>query len=307
VGRTVTDVTASEETANSPANSNAGKLLTKVPGRARPRTEALKEFEEGVVDLRCRMKPAFWPLLIPKAEDMFRWRAQLECGCVHEVLTPGKDTYPDHGSSTDPITGHRLLAGEYWCTADHGTAKPYRDIVEWVDRKVREFPPDPEEPEHGLDPETWEKIRHTEPHSSAFWRVKLSCGHLADSDVTDVEWKPEDGPKLVTEKRLAEIRRDFDEYWAAEGSTRWLEEGPERDHVRKMLDLGWPRPEPEEGCYACTRARRLTGYQRIGWLVPRPKPTPPPLTERQVTEKQLARAEAEVQRLRRKLERAGDA
>jgi hypothetical protein len=194
VGRTVTDVTASEETANSPANSNAGKLLTKVPGRARPRTEALKEFEEGVVDLRCRMKPAFWPLLIPKAEDMFRWRAPLECGCVHEVLTPGKDTYPDHGSSTDPITGHRLLAGEYWCTADHGTAKPYRDIVEWVDRKVREFPPDPEEPEHGLDPETWEKIRHTEPHSSAFWRVKLSCGHLADSDVTDVEWSRRTGP-----------------------------------------------------------------------------------------------------------------
>lgn len=66
---------------------------------------------------------------------MFRWRSQLECGCVHEVV-----------------------------------------IHEWVDRKVRELPPDPEEPEHGLAPMTWAKICHPEPHSSAFWTVKLWCG-----------------------------------------------------------------------------------------------------------------------------------
>jgi hypothetical protein len=301
-------VTASDDTAHSSATTDAGRLLTKVAGRARPRTEALKEFEDGVADLRRRMEPAFWPLLIPKAESMFRWRAKLECGCVHEVLTHGKDRYPDQGSLTDPMSGYRLPAGEYWCPADHDTGKPYRDIVEWVDRKVREFPPDPEEPEHGLDPETWAKIRRTEPHSSAFWTVKLSCGHFTDSVVTDVEWKPEDGPKLVTKKRLEEIRRDFDEYWTAERETGWPEEGPERNHVRKMLDLGWPRPEPEEDCYACSRVKRFTGYQRIGWLVPRPKPTPPsPLTERQMMEKQLAKAEAEVQRLRRKLEQAEDA
>lgn len=262
----------------------------------------LKEFEAGVAQLRSRMKPALWPFFIPKAEDMFRWRVMLECGCVDEVLTRGHDRYPDQGSSTDPLSGYRLPVGQYWCRSDHETPKPYRDIVEWVRRKVREFPPDPEEPQHGLDPETWAKIRHTEPHSSAFWTVRLSCGHFTDSVVTDVEWKPEDGPKFVTKKRLAEMRRDFNEHWASGDAPQWPEEGPRRDHFRKMLDLGWPRPEPEEDCFACTGAKRFAGYQRIGWLVQRPKPPSPPLTERQLTEKQLAKAEAEVQRLRRRLE-----
>ena len=300
MGVTTRDVVAAER-------AEPGGLLARVPGRSRSRVEVLKDFEEGVADLRSRMKPAFWPLFIPKAEDMFRWRVQLECGCVHEVLTRGSDRYPDQAPGTDPISRYRLPAGEYWCHGDHGSAKPYRDIVEWGEQKVREFPADPEEPEHGLDPEAWAKIRRPEPHSSAFWTVKLSCGHYTDVCVLDVEWRPEDGPTRVTKKRLGEIRRDFEEYWAVEGQTGWPEVGPERDQVRKMLDLGWPRPEPEKDCYACSRVKRFTGYQRIGWLVPRPKPVPPPLTERQMMEKQLAKAEAEVQRLRRKLDRAVDA
>lgn len=315
VARSVADVTASTAAAdtaatvdrrNHTAPPGADSLLTKIPSRARPRTQVLREFDEGVADLRRRMKPVLWPLFIPKAEDMYRWRIKLECGHVEEVLTHGKDRYPDQRGDTDPLSGHRLPAGEHWCRGDHRTPKPYRDIAEWVDQKVREFPPDPEEPQHGLDPDLWAKIRHTEPHASAFWTVRLSCGHFTDSVVLDIGWKPENGPKLLTKKRLAEIRRDFDEHWATEGFTGWPEEGPERDHVRKMLDLGWPRPEPEKDCYSCTWAKRITGYQRIGWLTPRPKPTPPPLTERQITEKQLAKAEAEVQRLRRKLERTKD-
>lgn len=300
-------MTAKNDVAASPANAGAGSLLARVPGRARPRTEVLREFEESVADLRRRMEPAFWPLFIPKAEDMFRWRVKLECGCVDEVLTHGEDRYPDQGSSTDPLSGYRLPVGEYWCRSDHEAPKPYGDILEWVGRKVREFPPDPEEPQHGVDPETWAKIRHTEPHSSAFWTVKLSCGHFTDSVVLDVEWQPEDGPRLVTTTRLAEMRRDFNEHWASEVATGWPEEGPERDHIRKMLDLGWPRPEPEEDCYACTRGKQLTGYQRIGWLVSRPKQASPPLTDCQITETQLAKAEAEVRRLRRKLGGAGEA
>lgn len=50
----------------------------------------MTEFEEGVADLRRRLDPALWPLFIPKAEDLFRWRIQLECGCVREIFTTGK-------------------------------------------------------------------------------------------------------------------------------------------------------------------------------------------------------------------------
>lgn len=284
------------------------QLLMRVPGRARPQRAALEEFDKGVAELRKRYKPVFWPLFIPEAENMFRWRIQLSCGCTHEVLTRGEDDYPDDRSKIDPITDRSLPVGEYWCTTDHGAVpKPYRDIVEWVDRKVTEFPPDPEEPIYEwMDAETWAKIRKPEPHAAAFWQVKLACDHY-DQVCTDVEWKPEDGPVLVSDERLTEIRRDFEDLWAEEGETGWPHEGPERDHMRRMIDLRWPRPQPEHACFTCTRVGRITGYQRIGWLVSRTKPAASPSVDRARLTARIAAAEAEVRRLRKQLEEADDA
>lgn len=134
-----------------------GPLLMRVPGLARPQKEALRDFEKGVGQLRQQYKPVFWPLFVPDAKDMFRWRVQLEWGCTHEIFTHGEDKYPDDRSSNlDPITRRRLPVGEYWCPTEHGpTQKPYRDIVERVDRKIMEFPADPEEPAYeGTDDET---------------------------------------------------------------------------------------------------------------------------------------------------------
>lgn len=287
-----------------------GRLLTRVPGRARPQNKALREFEKSVAELRERYKSMFWPLLIPEAKDIFRWRVQLECGCTHEVYTHGEDKYPDHRSYLDPVTESRLPAGEYWCPTDHGPAqKPYRDIVEWVDRKITEFPADPEESEYDwMDAETWAKIRKPRPHSSAFWRVKLACGHY-EQVCTDLDWKPEDGPKLVSEERSSEIRQDFEEIWTAEGHAGRPHDGPERDHIRKTIDLRWPRPEPERDCFACTNVRRITGYQRIGWLVSKTPPAPAssPNLDRKKIAARLAAAEAEVQRLRKQLDNPDNA
>jgi hypothetical protein len=44
-------------------------------------------------------------------------------------------------------------------------------------------------------PDIWAVIRHPEPHTSAFWKALVVCGHFADV-VTDVDWKPEDGSDL---------------------------------------------------------------------------------------------------------------
>lgn len=177
----------------------------------------LSEFDKRVEALRSRHKPVFWPIFVPKAEDMHRWRVQLECGCLHEVFTRGKADYPDDGSWLEPIMQRPLPVGEYWCTNDHGEAgRAYRDVVEWLEREVKELPPDPaESPYEGMDPETWAKVRHAEPHSTAFWRVRLSCGHFKVQVATDVDWRPEDGPKLSTEKRAAEMRRELESMWSA--------------------------------------------------------------------------------------------
>lgn len=283
----------------------SGALLTRLPGRARSRAQARKSFEDSVDASRRRYTPAIWLLLGPKAENIYRWRLQLECGCIHEVFTRGEDDYPDEHSWTDLISDCQLPGGEYWCSNDHGEdGRAYRDIVEWCERHVTEFPPDPEEsPYEGMDPEAWAKIRQTEPHSSAIWRVKLACGHFYDHVVTDVDWKPEDSPTLCTEERTAEMRRELEAIWAEEGHVGWPEEGIERDHLRKMLDLRWPLPEPEQDCFTCRYAMRMTGYQRIGWLVPRdgPAKTPDPEAERKKAKAKLAKLEAETRRLREQL------
>lgn len=92
------------------------------------------------------------------------------------------------------------------------------------------------------------------------------------------------------------------EHGAKDGHDAWPEEGPERDHMRRMLDLRMPRPEPEQECSACAYGKKVTGYQEVDWLVPRAKITAQRKTQRERTTAQLARAEAEVARLRRRLE-----
>jgi hypothetical protein len=124
-----------------------GRLVTRVPGRAKAQTQAMSDFQEGVADLRRRLKPAFWLLFIPEAKDIHRWRVQLECGCTHEVFVHGETRFPDSNRYEDPMTQTWLPEGEFWCRSEHEDVQVvYQDIVEWVERRVREFPADPEEP-----------------------------------------------------------------------------------------------------------------------------------------------------------------
>lgn len=282
-----------------------GSLLTLVPGRARSRAKAQEDFDECAEQLSRRFKPEFRDLLVPKAVNMYRWRVQLECGCVYELFTRGKDDFPDDQNWNAPRPDRKLPKGEFWCTNDHGQGDEiYRDIVEWLDSEIKEFPPDPEEPpSEDMDPDFWAKVRQPERHSSTFWGVRLSCGHVFEHVVTEVGWKPEDGPKLVSEERAAQMRRDFESYWSS--TAEWPTSEAERDHERRMIDQRWPRPEPEQDCRTCRFAQRITGYQRIGWLVPRTnqKKTGMKLDEQQrkKAEARLAKIEAEARQLREKL------
>lgn len=194
-------------------------------------------------------------------------------------------------------------AGEMWCRdkSHWEEPKPYRDVREWVSSNLVDFEADPIEPKDGWDPDTWKIIRHDKPTSSRFWRVLLACGHHYDHVVTDVDWTPDSGPKTATVKRAREMKAEMEEYWATDP-----EASPtcqiERAHMRKMIELRWPRPTPEQACCACAHARQITGYQRIGWLVPPPKPAKPAKSQRELLEEQVARAETEARRLRARLD-----
>lgn len=87
-----------------------------------------------MAELRRQYEPVFWPLFVPEAKEMFRWRVRLECGCSHEVYTLGEDKYPGDHTYPDVISQCRLPFGEFWCETEDGpVAKPYRDIVRWVE------------------------------------------------------------------------------------------------------------------------------------------------------------------------------
>jgi hypothetical protein len=163
----------------------------------------------------------------------------------------------------------------------------------------RPLPADAVEPKDDCDPETWRVIRHDEPHSSRFWRVKPACGHHHDHVVTDVDWAPESGPKTTSAERAREMSAEMEEYRASQP-----EPEPkchvEQAHMRKMIELRWPLPTPEQACCTCAHARQITGYQRIGWLVAPPKPPKPAKSaksERELLQERLAHAETEAARV----------
>ncbi|MBC9714312.1 hypothetical protein H9Y04_17265 [Streptomyces sp. TRM66268-LWL] len=275
--------------------------LRSLPGRARPRKEVLRKVEEANAELRERLPSALWPLMVTEAEQYYRWRVQLDCGCVDEVLTLGEERLPSERQWRGP-EHEWLQKGQMVCVHDDAPPAPYRDIAEWGERREVTFPADPVEPDDGMDPQTWAVLRHDEPHTSAFWKVTLACGHITDTIAPDLGWKPEDGPRLCSVKRVAEMTKEWEEYWASNPT----EQSPrEREHMRRMLSQRWPTPEPECRCYTCCFVHWIVAYQRVGWLVPRkaaPKrrqsPKPP---SRAALQRRLQQAEAEAERLRSQL------
>lgn len=203
-------------TAQDVANTGVGpgRLLRRVPGPARPRRDALDEVEAYIAERRTRIDPVLASLFLPDPRKLYRWKVELECGHVDEVLTIGPDRFPDERRCHDNLTQTNLNVGEMWCRdkSHWDEPQPYRDIREWVSSKVVDFEADPIEPKDGWDAETWKVIRHDRPTSSRFWRVLLACGHHYDHVVTDVEWAPDRGPKRATVRRAREMKAEMEEH-----------------------------------------------------------------------------------------------
>lgn len=276
-------------------------VLRSLPGRARSRKEALREFEAANVELRERLPPVVAMLIAPKAEQCYRWRVQLDCGCVNEVMTRGKECLPGERQWRGP-EHEWLQKGQMLCIHDDAPPALHQKIVEWGERRECTFPADPVEPRHGVDRQTWALIRHDEPHASAFWKVTLTCGHVTDVIAPDLEWKPDDGARRCSAKRVAEMTKEFEEFWASNSTGQ---DDRERDHMRRMLSQGWPSPEPECLCYTCPYVRWIVAYQRVGWLTPRAAEPEQQQTLKPPTlaslKRRLRQAEAEAERLRRQL------
>jgi hypothetical protein len=277
-----------------------GAVERRLPGRARPGDEVLREYQELNARRRQRINSALWVFFAPDPDGIYRWRVQLDCDCVTEAMTWGDDHLPADQQWPDYAHQARLPAGQMRCRHDDPPPTVYRQITDWSNRREVSFPADPLVPPDWVDANTWAIMRHDEPHSSAFWTVTLTCGHVTEVP-TDLDWNPTDGPRRTSPARQREMTAEFEEFWAAQPDAQ---SEREREHTRRMLANGWPMPRPEQLCHVCPDTRLITAYQRIGWLVPRqapPKPPKPP--SRATLQRRLDQAQAEVERLYEQLAR----
>ena len=273
--------------------------LTRIPGRARPRTEALREARDQVRRQREGMEPALWSLFAPGPEKHYRWRVQLDCDCIVELYTYGEYQLPHEASWLHPSTGFCLPKGQVPCYHPSDEPAPYRLITKWIRRREMTFPADPTECPSDKDPVVWEIIHSNEPRTSAFWTVELECGHTVEV-CASVGWDPAEEPMKISGKRQAEMTAEIEELWRDDPPPS-KREAQDRDHHRRMLAQGWPMPFPERDCWSCLSARRIVAYQAVGWLVPRPKPVAAPAPNKAGIQRRLEKAEAEAQRLRKQL------
>ncbi len=276
-------------------------VARRLPGRAKRRTDVLREYEKFNADRRKGIPPVLWPFLAPDPDQYYRWRVQLDCACITELMTPGDCTPPSERQWRAPRDGEALPPGQVYCRHDEAAHAPYREIIEWGERREVSFPADPVETPEWADAEVWAVIRHDEAHTSAFWKVTLACGHIEEVVAPTLGWKPDDGPRLAEATRVKQMIEEFERLLV---SAPTLEPEHQREHTRRMLAAGWPIPSPELSCYTCPHAHMIVVYQRVGWLIPRngaPKPECPPPPPRTVLEHRLRRAEAEAERLRAQL------
>jgi hypothetical protein len=129
--------------------------------------------------------------------------------------------------------------------------------------------------------------------------VTLSCGHRSEV-CTDVDWKPEDGPRRARSEWVQEMIKESEEYLASHPGA---EHERECEHDRRMLAQGWPRPQPETLCYVCSWVRQIVACERVGWLVSRPKPRPssPKQPSKASLQRRLREVEQQATQLREQL------
>jgi hypothetical protein len=277
-------------------------MKRRLPGKAQPREDALREWErrrsEAIQRAGYPLGPLLWDIHYGVTEQMHRWRIQLDCSHIREVMTRGKDQLPSV-ASWRLDTGEELGPGRYICREGECRREwPWREILTW-DSRDGEFTiePDPEEPpdwltaDSEMSPEdvraTWAKIRRTAPDVRATWTVTLACGHAGQTS-TAMSWKPEDG---TTRKRVP----------ARSGARRM----PTDEHTRKWVLDGCPEPRVDHECMVCSLARVITAYEYTGRLVPAPRkrPAPPSVAEQRATlGRRIWAAEREAGRLRKQLE-----
>lgn len=123
------------------APASAAAVMRRLPGKARPPEDVLWDYRDLNAERRSRIAAPLWPFWAPDPDEFYRWRVQLDCRCITEVLIWGPDCRPDGAQWPDPVNGARLPTGQILCGHEDSPLAPYREIAEWGDRRELTFPP----------------------------------------------------------------------------------------------------------------------------------------------------------------------
>jgi hypothetical protein len=182
------------------------ELERRLPGRARPLPVVLRAYEQRRAKvLKTVGEPdrAWFRSSWPEAELMFRWRLQLGCGDLVEVLTRGAERPPTEVEWSR--AGHCLRTGRYACRDHPAEESPYRRVSRYVIRSTLDLPAD-ERLDRG-------------PETVGHWIVKLECGHQG-TQVTPLDWKPQDGHRQTQPNDPDEVARRKGPDGEGQGSVR---------------------------------------------------------------------------------------
>src|ERR1700689_3362416 len=70
-------------------------VVRRLPGKARPREDVLREYRDLNAERRSRVAAPLWSFWAPDPDKYYRWRVRLDCDCVTEAMTWGPDSRPD--------------------------------------------------------------------------------------------------------------------------------------------------------------------------------------------------------------------
>ncbi|MBG0565385.1 hypothetical protein [Actinoplanes aureus] len=230
------------------------ELEQRLPGRARTLAVVLREYqkrrtaalESVAAEDRSLLRSSF-----PEAELMFRWRLQLACGDLVEVLTLG-DVRPPTVIAW-PWAGSRLREGTYACTDHRAQEAPYRRVYRYLTRATMEL--------------TGDEHLKRGPETVGYWTVELECGHL-DNQVTALDWHPRDGHRQTQPNDATEVAQRKSRVAQIKDCLGALEYA----HALRQIEQGYLEPDPQTTCRLCTYEQPIIAFQRVGWLVPAPKP-----------------------------------
>jgi hypothetical protein len=315
----------------------------KLPGEPAPREEVIRQYEswrwsnvkEGPG------KAAIFDLLVPKPEDIFRWRIQLGCGCIREVQTRGDDAQEllaqsdsYHFTSVKPSERERKEENE-------------RHNAEWrEDHKAEaagEKPPvRPKRPslkgEQNLPPGQWVCEHNSECPRYRWWGggpVRDIVEWIRRRDQPQISEPLEiDGEMIGSRKQYAvwEVLLScghYDQEWVDDldwtpedgiGRKKPSKKGflpldeflaeilkdtrdqDDEEFWRRVYAENHPDPVPFAQCKTCGNLRSVVAYERVGFLAPKPKPVKPKPTPRKTLERRLQKLEAEAAALREALQ-----